>query len=54
MKSRSGEIGSLNYSIALKFDRYLGSCATEVPVKFQSGRTIININLVDLRLHEIS
>ena len=37
MKSLSREISSLNYRIALKFDRHIGSSAAEVPVKFQSN-----------------
>ena len=41
----SCEIGSLNYRITLKFDRHFGSIAAEVPVKFQSDCTILNINL---------
>ena len=40
-------IGSLNYRIALKFDRHIGSSAAEVPVKFQSDRTILDTNLTD-------
>ena len=42
MKSRSHEIGNLNYHIALKFDRHISSTATEVPVKFQSDCAILN------------
>ena len=53
MKSRSHEIGTLNCRIALKFDRYIGSNAAEVPVKFQSDRTILNTNLAASRLYEI-
>ena len=37
--SRSHEIVSLNYCIALKFDRHIDSTAAEV--KFQSDRTIL-------------
>ena len=44
MKSRNREIVGLDYGIALKFNRHLGSTAVEVPVKFQSDRTIINTN----------
>ena len=51
--SRSREIGSLNYRIALKFDRHFGSTAADVPVKFQSDRSILNTNLVASRLCEI-
>ena len=53
MKSRSYEIGSLNYRIALKFDRHFGSNAAEVPVKFQSDWAILNTNLAASRFHEI-
>ena len=53
VKSRSHEIGTLNCRIALKFDRHIGSTAAEVPVKFQSDRTILNANLAASRLYEI-
>ena len=53
VKSRSREIGGLNFHIALKFDRHIGSNAAEVPVKFQSDRAILNTNLTASRLHEI-
>ena len=53
VKSRSHEIGTLNCRIALKFDRHIGSTAAEVPVKFQSDRTILNTNLATSRLFEI-
>ena len=53
VKSRSHEICTLNRRIALKFDRHIGSNAAEVPVKFQSDRTILNTNLVASRLDEI-
>ena len=47
----------LNFSnrsgIALKFDRYLGSTAAEVPVKFQSDTTIATSILAASWLHEI-
>ena len=46
------EIGSLNHPTVLKSDRHLGSAA-EVPVKFQSDRTMLNTNLAASRLHEI-
>ena len=49
----SHEIGTLNSRIALKFDRHIGSTAAEVPVKFQSDRTILNTNLAASRLNEI-
>ena len=39
--------------IALKFGRYLGTAAAEVPVKFQSDTTIATSNLAASRLHEI-
>ena len=39
----SREIGSLNDRIALKFDKHIGSCAVDMPVKFQSDR-IFNTN----------
>ena len=35
-ESRSREIGSLIYHMALKFDRHFGTTAAEMPVKFQS------------------
>ena len=44
---------TLNCRIALKFDRHIDSIAADVPVKFQSDRTIINTNLAASRLHEI-
>ena len=53
MKSRSREIGGLNYRIALQFDRHIDSSAAEVPVKFQGDRTILNTNPVASSLHEI-
>ena len=53
VKSRSSEIGGLNCRIALKFDRHFGSCTAEVPVKFQSNRTILNTNLAASILCEI-
>ena len=53
MKSRSREIGSLNYRLALEFDGRIGSSAADVPVKFQSDRTILSTNLVASRLHVI-
>ena len=42
-----------NNRIALKFDRYFGSAAAEVPVKFQSNWKSLNPNLAASRLHEI-
>ena len=53
MKSLSPEIGSLYFHTALKFDRLIGSSVAEVAVKFQSDQTILNTNLVALKLHEI-
>ena len=53
VKSRSHVIGTLNCRIALKFDRHISSTAAEVPVKFQSDRTILNSNLAASRLYEI-
>ena len=46
MKSRSGEIGSLNYPIAKKFDRHISS-------KFQSDWSILNTNFATSGLCEI-
>ena len=43
----------LNCRIALKFDRHIDSTAAEVPVKFQSDRTILNTNIAASRLYEI-
>ena len=37
----------------MKFDRHIGSTAAEVPVKFQSDRTILNTNLAASRHYEI-
>ena len=53
VKSRSREIGCCNGSIALKFDRHLGSAAAEVPAKFQSDWESLNPNLAASRLREI-
>ena len=50
VKSQSHETGTLNCHMASKFDRHMGSNAAEVPVKFQSDRTILNTNLVASRL----
>ena len=44
---------TLNCRIALEIDRHIGSTAAEVPVKFQSDRTILNTNLAASRLYEI-
>ena len=53
MKALTHEIGSLNFLVALKFDRHIGSSAAEVLVKFQSDQAILNTNIVALRLHMI-
>ena len=53
MKSRSRDIGSLDYSIALKFDKRLSSSAADVQAKFKSHREISNTKLVALTLHKI-
>ena len=50
---RLNKIVSLNYSIALQFDRHIGSTAAEMPVKFQSDRTILNTNLAAMRVCDI-
>ena len=42
VKSQSREIGRYNDHIALKFDRHLGSAATELLVKFQSDWESLN------------
>ena len=52
-RDRSGETGSLNYRIALTFDRHIGSTAAEAPVKFQNDNTIRNTKLAASRLNEI-
>ena len=46
VKSWSRGIGSLNYCMALKFDRRLG-----ITVKFRRDRTIPNTDLAASRLH---
>ena len=46
-------VSGSDVSIALKFDRHIGSSAAEMPVKFQSDMIIITSNLVASRLHEI-
>ena len=53
MKSRSREIGELNHSIALKFYRHSSSSAADVPVKYQSDRTTLNMIVAASRLCEI-
>ena len=52
-KSRSREILVQTFTIALKFDRHIGSKAAEMPVEFQSDTIIITSNLATSRLHEI-
>ena len=42
-KPRRHWYSSLNYRIALQFDRHIVSSAVDVPAKFQSDRTILNI-----------
>ena len=46
-KSRSREIGDLNYRIAMKFGGHVGSTAADVPVEFQSDRVILKTKLAD-------
>ena len=52
-KPRSREIRVLTFPVALKIDRHLGSGASEMLVKFQSGTIIIAPNLAASRLREI-
>ena len=47
------EIRVLTSLIALKFDRHIGSSATEMPVKFQNDTISITSNLAASRLREI-
>ena len=49
----AAKIGSLNYRVTLKFDRHVSSIAAEVPVKFQSDRTILYTKVVASRLYKI-
>ena len=53
MQSRTREIGSLNYRMALEFDKHIDGTAVEVPIKFHWDRAILNTNLVASRLYEI-
>ena len=56
VKTRCRAIDSLNYCIAMKFDRHVSIAAAEVPVKFRSDQTIVNTNLAALQtraLHKI-
>ena len=50
----AAKLGSLNYRIALKFDRHVRSTVAKVPVKFQSDRTILNTNLAASRLWDLT
>ena len=50
-KARDSDLDT--FTIALKFDRHLGSKAAVMPVKFQSYTIIITSNLATSRLHEI-
>ena len=50
--SRSHEIGSLNYRVALKFERHVGSSAAEVPVKFQRNRKNLAASIMSFTLNE--
>ena len=54
LNTRSREIWCYNDCTAVKFDRRIGSAAVEVPVKFQSNRESLNLNLLASRLHEFS
>ena len=47
------DIGTLNYEIALTFDRRIGSSAGDVPVKFQSDGLILNTILTASKLCKI-
>ena len=49
----SREIGCHDDLITVKFDRYLGSAAAEMPIIFQSDLKNLNLNLAALRLHKI-
>ena len=53
VETRSREIGWYDGRIALKFDRHLGTDATEVPVKFQSDWKRFNPNLTASKFREI-
>ena len=48
------DISFWTFQIALKFDRFLGSVAAEMPVKFQDDVITIAPNLAVSRLYEIS
>ena len=51
--SENDEIKMINQSIALKFDKHLGSTVAERPVKYQSDTIIITSNLAASRLYVI-
>ena len=53
VKIGNRRLDSVNYRIALKFDRHLGSSAAEMPVKFQSDTMIQNSHPAASRLREI-
>ena len=53
VKPRCREIRVYTFSMALIFDRHLGSNAAEMPVKFQGDTFIITSYLVASRIHEI-
>ena len=48
MEARSSKFGSLNYYIALKFDRLFSSTAAKVPAQFQSDQKKIQSDLTIL------
>ena len=52
-KSRSIEIRVYTFPIILKFDRYLGGTAAEMPAKFRSDTISITPNLATPTLHGI-
>ena len=54
VKSRSREIGSLNYRIALQIYRHIGSTAAEVLVKLQSDRMILIQSRVFVTLRDLT
>ena len=43
----SREIGWLNYRVASKIDRHVGSCVADVPIKFRGDCTILYTNLTE-------
>ena len=48
-----GARSGVNIDIAFRFDRHIDSSAADVPVNFQSYRTIFNANLAASRFCEI-